>query len=290
MKIYFNREPVAGPWGGGSKILRTIVDACAQAGHHVTFSRESGIDVVFCMDPRPGASGTFEDLLKMGAPIVQRVGDVGSHGKPELSLLLLKTLPHAARVIYPSAWAMAQTGVRGIIIPNAPIRDFYAYRSDRVVPSRPIRVVTHHWSNNPKKGFALYREFIDRTRLMDIEFTFIGRSDGSIPSIGVMDASELAQELPKHDIYLTASEEEAGANHVLEAMAVGLPVAYSVLGGSIVEYCHSGLGFTSPTEAVSVVTHIANNYAQFKGQVVKYTRTMDEQAKEYVSILEGFAR
>lgn len=287
MKVHFNREPVAGPWGGGSKVLRAIVDACTQAGHHVTFSREPGIDVTFCMDPRPSPSGTFEDLLKIGAPIVQRVGDVGSHGKPELILHLLKTLPYAKRIIYPSRWAQEQTGVMGIVIHNAPLREFYTHRSDRTVTSSPVRVVTHHWSNNQKKGFALYREFINRTRQMGIEFTFIGRSDGSIPSAGVMDASQLAQELPKHDIYLTASEEEAGANHVLEAMAAGLPIAYSTLGGSIVEYCHTGLGFTSPMEAVSVVKHITDNYSQFKEQVTKYTRTMDDQAQEYVRVIEG---
>jgi len=43
--------------------------------------------------------------------------------------------------------------------------------------------------------------------------------------------------LTNHDIYLTASLEEAGANHVLEAMACKLPILYRKGGGSINEYC-----------------------------------------------------
>ena len=54
-----------------------------------------------------------------------------------------------------------------------------------------------------------------------------------------MSSGDLSLELPKYHIYLTASEEEAGANHVLEAAAAGLPIIYRNTGGSIVDYCHS---------------------------------------------------
>ena len=50
-------------------------------------------------------------------------------------------------------------------------------------------------------------------------------------------ADTLSELLPTYDIYVTASLEEAGANHVLEAMAAGLPVLYRKNGGSIEEYC-----------------------------------------------------
>ena len=41
-----------------------------------------------------------------------------------------------------------------------------------------------------------------------------------------MPVSGLVDVLPSYDIYLTASEEEAGANHVLESLAAGLPIVY----------------------------------------------------------------
>ena len=47
-----------------------------------------------------------------------------------------------------------------------------------------------------------------------------------------MDELNLSLTLPSHDIYLTASLEEAGANHVLEALACGLPVLTTTLMGA----------------------------------------------------------
>lgn len=286
MLIYFNRQPVPGPWGGGSKVLTAIVNACQEAGHRCIFTPVTNIDVSFCMDPRPGQGGSFEDLRRLGAPIIQRIGDIGTHGKPELTELLRKTAPHAHRVVYPSAWAMHALGVPGTIIRNAPISEFYQHRTSRMKVSTPIRVVTHHWSNNPRKGFAFYADFI-RQCGPNISFTFIGRSDGSVPSSGVMDANQLSMELPKYDIYMTASEAEAGANHVLEGMAAGLPVVYHEHGGSICEYS-IGMGMSSPQEAVECITSIASAYGVHREAVLTYGDTMAGQAVKYVKLFEEF--
>jgi hypothetical protein len=290
MKIYFNREPVVGPWGGGSKVLGAIVGAAVQAGHTVTFNREPYIDVIFCMDPRPGNPGLpYNELVKIGAPIVQRVGDLGTHGKPELTELLKQTIPLSRHVVFPSQWARDSMGLGGTVIPNAPVSQFYLGRTNRVTVSSPIRVVTHHWSNNPKKGFDIYKRFSSSAALFGIEFTFIGRSDGSIPSAGVMDIKQLTYELPKHDIYLTASEAEAGANHVLEAQACGLPVVYRTNGGSIPEYCFSGQAFESHDDLLPAVLNVASRYEMFKSLVMRYHNTMDQQARKYVEIFESVA-
>lgn len=291
MRILFNREPTPGPWGGGSKVLASIVNACQEAGHVAVFSKCPGVDVIFCMDPRPNGQGLlgYDDLSRIGVPIVQRVGDIGTHGKPELTELLRRTIPRSKRVVFPSQWARDAIGLGGDVVFNAPISQFYEERTERRTVSTPIRVVTHHWSNNPRKGFDMYRRFASSAPMLGIHFTFIGRSDGTVLSSGVMDAAQLAQELPRHDIYLTASEEEAGANHVLEAMAAGLPVVYRDNGGSIVEYCSSGQAYSSAHDVIPAVLNVASNYDLFKSCVLRYTDTMDQQAAKYARIIEESA-
>lgn len=292
MRIYFNREPVAGPWGGGSKILAAIIDACREAGHEISVipSSDPYPDVMFCMDPRLNASGvSFENMLSTGIPIVQRVGDLGTHGKPELTSLLLQTMPKAKTVIFPSDWAknMIGNGLSNcVVIPNAPVKNFYFNRNMEMTTHKPIRIVTHHWSTNDKKGFDFYSKFQNAINPLKMQFTFIGRTNGAIASSGVMDINELSVELPKHDIYLTASKEEAGANHVLEAMAAGLPVVYHADGGSIPEYCFSGLPYMTVDEAIASVTKIAENYSFYKMMTLGYSDQLVSAARKYVEIIE----
>ena len=113
---------------------------------------------------------------------------------------------------------------------------FKKNRKNSPVLSEKPSIVTHHWSTNPMKGFETYR-FLDDNMGDLFDFTYIGRlpegfefkKASYIPPIS---KEELCEELPKHDIYFTASKLEAGANHVLESLAAGLPVVYHKDGGS----------------------------------------------------------
>ena len=42
---------------------------------------------------------------------------------------------------------------------------------------KKLSVVTHHWSNNEKKGFDIYRKIdqLIEDKMLDIDFTYIGR-------------------------------------------------------------------------------------------------------------------
>ena len=47
LKIYFNRQPVIGPWGGGNKTLTAITSKMTELGHDVVFNLEENIDTIF---------------------------------------------------------------------------------------------------------------------------------------------------------------------------------------------------------------------------------------------------
>lgn len=299
MKLYFNKRPVAGPWGGGSKVLSAIIEGCANSNHEVFFEEQlfSGekFDLLFCFDPRPSGHVTHKDLIsykqKNDCRILQRVGDLGTHGKPELLQLAKELAQHSDVLIFPSNWAMQKFCMypeKSFVIPNAPLQRFYEANREKKEDGK-VRILTHHWSDNPKKGFKTYQKLDQYCKKNDrFVFTYVGRTPPNVSfdnHIQPLDVEGLLQEMPKHDFYFTASEEEAGANHVLEAMAVGLPVFYSDNGGSIVEYCR-GQGFSFQTFS-DFKTLIETKFDAISKLQVSYSRTTNQMVDEYLQIIEA---
>ena len=98
---------------------------------------------------------------------------------------------------------------------------------------------------------------------------------------------ELSKLLPKHDIYLTASLEEAGANHVLEAIAAGLPIVYRKGGGSINEYCKNfGIEYENNIESLmAAINEAKNNYSVLKNNIEKYNDCIEVNINKYLEII-----
>ena len=86
--VYINREPVFGPWGGGTKFVNCLVDTLQESGHNITFDLSPDVDVIFCFDPRPNNKGLwYQDMLnhkiKYNSKIVARLP--GDNCMPEPS-------------------------------------------------------------------------------------------------------------------------------------------------------------------------------------------------------------
>jgi glycosyltransferase involved in cell wall biosynthesis len=300
MKIYINREPKIGPWGGGAKTLNKLVQVLRGRGHEAVFRLQESIDIIFCFDPRRNRQGAdYHSFLEYreknpNTKIIQRVGDVGTHGKPELTNLVGFCLDKSDYFIFPSMWAKEYIGFKsenGVVICNAPMPEFYKFRTDRPINKIP-RIITHHWSTNPRKGFETYRRFDEFCKnSLDYEFYYVGATPAGVsfrnsrPPIG---AEQLANLLPSCDIYLTASEEEAGANHVVEAMACGLPVVYKSDGGSIVDYCEAfGEQYETLEEMISAIQKVSDNYSSYKEKVLTYNDSNDKVIAKYIEIIEA---
>jgi len=299
MKIYINRQPKHGPWGGGAKTVNKLVELLLHKGHTVVYELQEGIDVIFCMDPRPNHRGEwYQHFLdyrfeNKNTKIVQRVGDVGTHSKPHLTDMVRQTLPHSDHFIFPSKWAKEWIGFESEnfdIINNAPMQIFYENRKLDLKLSEQVSIVTHHWSTNPKKGFDIYQKFEEWCKDQNISFHYIGQVPPGV-SFGnytkPISAEQLSVVLPKYDIYLTASQEEAGANHVLEALAAGLPVVYRDTGGSINNYCHPyGEEYSTFDGMVDKVQKVIGHYDTYKSEVLKYVDNNDNVIEKYCDIIE----
>ncbi len=306
MKILLSRRPREGPWGGGNKIVTMLFKELKRLGHDICFSLEPGIDLIFCFDPRRNEYNetflNYEDYRKnnTGVKIVQRVGDVGSHSKPDLTQFVKYSVNISDYIIFTSQWAKEYVEYQGdncCVIPNGPLPIFYKNRNkNKQIDKEKVKIVTHHWSDNDKKGFDVYAALgyaIKEDLLKNIEFTYIGRYSKKFKSEGIKlvepkDQNGLSKILPQHDIYLTASLEEAGANHVLEAIACGLPVIYRKDGGSINEYCRGyGIEYQHDFDNfVLSLKELISNYEKYKDKSLLYTRKTIDVVKEYVEVLD----
>ena len=303
MKVYINREPVSGPWGGGNKTVSALYNQLRQGGHEVVSQLREGIDIIFCFDPRPNKYGEWYQHFwnykqKYKCKIIQRVGDLGTHGKPELTNLVRQTVELSDFLIFPSLWAKEYINYQKQnfkIIDNAPFDEFFKNRVELVNLPEKIRIVTHHWSTNPKKGFEYYKQLDNFIKDQNkYEFLYIGRkpaglelnSTTHIEATG--DNALLSDLIGKSHIYLTASEEEAGANHVLEALACALPVVYHQNGGSIVNYCEEyGIGYDCFESMLNSFDKMVNNYEQYKKNVLQFNNTIDSSMQEYMKVIEN---
>lgn len=299
MKIYLNRKPKFGPWGGGAKLINSLVEKLLKEGHEVVFNLQENIDLLICFDPRNNDyNENYFDILNYSSlfnkKILQRVGDLGTHGKPDLTKFVKFCVEKSDFLIFPSVWAKNFLNYKKnnySIIENAPLEEFYSNRNKDLSLNENIKIVTHHWSDNKKKGFDLYKDFDNFCKSKNnIEFTYIGRKPQNIEFINYIspkNSKELSNILPKFDIYLTASEEEAGANHVLEAIACGLPVMYKNSGGSIVEYCKNyGCSYTSVNNIDNSLKKILDNFLSIKKSILDYNNTTSNIIDEYYEIIK----
>ena len=84
----------------------------------------------------------------------------------------------------------------------------------------------HHWSSHKNKGFDIYSEIdnlISNSEWSNkIEFTYIGNMNNeyelkNTKIVKPLAGLELAEEIKKHHLYVTASVNEPSGNHHIEA-------------------------------------------------------------------------
>ena len=306
MKVYLNRKPVVGPWGGGNKTLSLLSKSLLEEeGIDLVYDlSHRDIDIIFCIDPKPDNTGIwhqnfldYKSNINNNVKIIQRVGDLGTHRGQEITKLVHQTINMSDFLIFPSDWARKAIGFKKsnyVIIQNSPMKIFYTNRTKQKKINREnIKVVTHHWSDNPKKGFQTYQEFGSLIKdKKNISFTYIGRYNQNYSSEGIeiiepKNADELSQILPNFDIYLTASELEAGANHVLEGLAAGLPVLYKTNGGSIEEYCFNyGFEYYDTDSLYEALKNCISNYKFIVDKAYDYNDILSNQIKDYLDVIK----
>lgn len=304
-KIALGYEIKNGPWGGGNKFLISIKEHLENNGAKVVHSLEEALDLIIIINPHKG-SGTFNHIdvrkYKRKNPNVKVIHRINETDKAKNTNYIDRLRIDASKgldgVIFISGWMRDyyiakgfDPGIPNVVIRNGADERFFNSEGHKPWnPSEPMRIVTHHWSDNWMKGGDIYQYFDevleDRWLREKFQFTIIGRWPKEIrfrntKTIQPLMDRELAEEIKKHHVYLTAARWEACAMHPLEGACCGLPVLYINEGGGITETCKDfGIMYTK-NNFLAVLFKMREQYKDISLKMNGFPFTTTKMNKKY---------
>ena len=252
VKVLINRRPVKGPWGGGNHFVRAFCGCAKSNGIELVESLSDQPHVIFIFHPN-SEDGTisFADALNYkrenpATKLVIRVNECDARKATQGVDDMWKFMgAHSDHSFFVSKWMQEYYSDRewkcpqNSILINGVDREIFSKKEQK--NDEKIRIVTHHWSSHCCKGEDIHLwldEFV-RKNSNEFRYTYIGRTNVKLPNatcIPPLFGKTLGEELGKHDVYISASRFDPGPNHVLEAIACGLPTYVHKNGGGCVEF------------------------------------------------------
>lgn len=268
VKLFVNRKPVNGPWGGGNNFIHSLFTYAREFNIKIVTDPGQTFDAILMLDPRYDESGVSINEISNfktrnpSCPVFYRVNECDARkGTNEIDDIILKMHPYIDEYIFVSNWMMGYFNDRAIqskkssVIYNGVDKDHF-FENTTKQQSQKLRVVTHHWSNNLLKGFDIYDQLDKIIPDNNIEFTYVGRDRGSFKHTKVIPplaGRDLGDAIRDHDLYLSASRNDPGPNHVIEAVASCLPILAHAEGGGSVEFAGKMNTYNSFDELVALL-------------------------------------
>lgn len=312
MKVSIGSRIVNGPWGGGNLFVKNLSNYLEQNGHKVIYDLgEKDIDLILLTDPRSRkeSSSTFNHLdiqkykkfINPDVSVVQRINECDERKNTTgTNQIYLEASNVADKVIFVSSWLRdlylnigMEKEKTSVVLAGSNTKIFNDQNSSLLKSNEKVKIVTHHWSSHANKGFKEYKQLDTMIKLSEwkdlIEFTYIGNTSDEykfensniIPPLAGL---ELANELKKHHIYITASVNEPSGNHHIEAAQCGLPILYLDSGG-IPEYC-KGYGVSFSNDFEDKLKTIIENYDFYKEKLKGYPFNSEKMCLEFVQIFQ----
>ena len=148
---------------------------------------------------------------------------------------------YADGVIFQSKWSMNASEANGMkkhdnqtVILNCADSKYF-HSSSAKIENAKVKIVTSSWSSNLKKGFDVYKFLDADLDYNKFDYSFAGRSPylfKHIKSEGILSSERLAKLLQQADIFITATEDDACSNSIIEALACGTIVVGLNSGGT----------------------------------------------------------
>ena len=314
MKISIGSKIIEGPWGGGNLFAINLSNYLAEKSNDVIYDlSEPDIDLILLTDPRSRSesSSTFNhiDILKYkkyvnpNVSVVQRINECDERkNTSNINDFYLEASQVADHVVFVSKWLQDIYINKGmdkdktsVILAGANPDIFTFSINDFEEEHTNLKIVTHHWSSHFNKGFKIYKlidELIDTERFKDkIEFTYVGnyQEEYNLKNTKIVKplfGKELANELKKHDIYVTGSLNEPSGNHHIEASQSGLPVMY-INSGGIPEYCE---GFGVEFDEINFeerLIYLKNNLLEYRKNLENYPFNSDKMSSEFYALFKS---
>ena len=313
MKVSIGSQIIKGPWGGGNLFVANLSKYLKNLGHEVIYNlSEPDIDLIVLTDPRSRKDSTstfnhieiekYKNYVKRDVVVVQRINECDERkGTENINDFYLEVSKSADHVTFVSTWlekiylnlGMSKNKT-SVILAGADSDIFNNSNLSSHKDDGKMSIVTHHWSSHENKGFKIYKlinDLVGRKEWAEkLEFTYIGNMSDeyrltNTNLVNPLAGLELAAEIKKHQIYVTASINEPSGNHHIEAAQCGLPIIYLESGG-IPEYCEGyGLSFNHNFEEQLI--KMIENYEHFQNKMKNYPRTSETMCREYYDLFNS---
>lgn len=244
-KIYVNRAPNFGPYGGGAKFINALF------AHAKMTPRLSEADtwLIAGIDAEvENGCPSLEHMLSARrtstTQLAIRVNDCDARkGTNHVDKILLAASEHVDTTFFVSRWMMEHFLKKGWkcqdnhVLINGVDKDLF--KPAPKLNDGKVNIVTAHWSDNKMKGEYM-NEWLDSfvAENTDFTFTYIGRTKAKLPNsrvIAPLVAQDLGAELAKYDVCVNASMFDPAPNAVIESVSCGVPTYVAHNGGGCIE-------------------------------------------------------
>jgi glycosyltransferase involved in cell wall biosynthesis len=295
MKIHIIYQFKDGPWGGANQFLKTLRNEFIRLGIYTLDIKTANI-IVF------NSHHLLNDILnyKKQYPkktYIHRVDGpiqlIRGHNDGWDDLLVDISNRIANGVVYQSKWSrnklQSLTNMHAdiaTVISNAPDPTiFKVYNQKNKFSKR--RLIATSFSSNPNKGFEFYQYLDEHLNFDKYQMTFVGNSPckfKNIVSKSIMHTTAIADELHKHQIYITASKNDPCSNALIEALHCGLPAVALNSGGhpEIIE--DGGELFSNPDQMIDAIQKVDRNYLRYKQEI--HIPDIKQIAQQYVDFFK----
>jgi glycosyltransferase involved in cell wall biosynthesis len=308
--LAINMRSTSGPWGGSSVFVSQLRTFLRARGWRVTYRLSPEVDAIMLIDPRDDlqlkAFGMPEIIAHRAryphVRIMHRVNECDQRKATSfMDRLLAEANAHVDYTVFIAEWLQDYHAARwfdaqrphSVIYNGADSGVFHPIGQRPWQPGEPMRIVTHHWSDNPLKGFDVYEEvdrLITEGKLPGFELWIIGRWPASIRwksarTFPPMAGHALAAHLRQCHLYLTGTRWEPCGMHHVEGAQCGLPLVYHEDGGGVVEAgLRYGVGFRENVAAA--LMDARDRYAELRAKVITHTPSGDRMVLSYAEILQ----
>lgn len=310
--IAINMFPAYGSWGGSSVFVYQLISVLRHCGLRPVFDLRGDVDLIFLIDPREDLQNKAFGLQEIKeyrqrnpeVRVIHRINECDQRkGTAFIDDALMQASDLVDHTIFISEWLREYfigkwfdaSRSHNVIYNGSDSAIFHPVGGSILGEDGTMRIVTHHWSDNPMKGFPLYKQLDDLIAdgvLENVELWIIGRWPEEISwraarTFPPTSGKQLAELLRQCHAYITASLWEPCGMHHVEGAQCGLPLLYHEDGGGIVEAGRKyGIGFREET-LVNAIEEMRTRYAVMRRQVFESMPDGTRMVGDYVRIIQA---
>lgn len=274
-KIHILYNFVEGPWGGGNQFLKYLKEYFVQIGVYENDLTKADVILLnshHCLNEAINIKRKYPEKIlihRIDGPVFLVRGNDKATDK-----VVFKTNKLLADgTVFQSNWSRAKCYEHGMsgaryeeVILNAPDPEIFYAKNKGPLKKRKVKLIATSWSANIKKGFDIYKFLDDKLDFSKYVMTFVGNSPikfKNIHHITPLNSIQLADEIRKNDIFITASLNDPCSNSLIEAIHCGLPAVVRNSGGHPEIIAGSGVVFEGVEDVCESIDMVVNNYLKY---------------------------